>query len=118
MAEIVKEDWDTEKYFLTLHIQVDEEQVKVICKKDPNDNERLKVYFDLEKKQKHSMYAIAKCIETICNSYMIAKVCRNSYIIEKACSTIEFEFNGKQIEVEDKYSVTSALEQMAKTVYF
>lgn len=108
MAKIVEEIWNVEKFFWRLKFQVKKEQVKVICKSSSTDKTKLKVYFDLENKQKHSMYAIADCIETIRDSYMIAS----------GCSTIEFEFNGKKIEVKNNYGAPSALKQMAKTVYF
>ncbi len=108
MAKIVDEIWDKEKFLWIVYLQVREEQVKAIWKLSSTDKTKLKVYFDLEKKQKHSMYAIADCIETIRDSYMIAS----------GCSTIEFEFNGQKIEVKDGSGAPSALEQMAKTVYF
>lgn len=106
MAKIIREEWDIEKHFSTFYLQLEEEQEKVIC--ELCSKTKLKVYFDLEKKQKYSMHTIADCIETIRDSYMKAS----------GCSTIEFEFNGQKIEVKDGFGAPSSLEQMAKIVDF
>lgn len=107
MAKTVEKIWDMEKFFWTVYLQVGKEQVKVICKSSSTDKTKLKAYFDLENKQKHSIYAISKCIGKI----------RNDAMILGDCNSIEFELNGQTIKVKADYGAPSVLKQIAKKIY-